>query len=173
MRRYLLILFLLLNSELLLCQVRASQARKADELYESKNYAEAVRYFLWLLQYSPSDPVLNFKTGNCYLHSRSQRSKALPYLEMAVKEEHLSLLPSNACELLGDSYLLNNRFTEANAAYAKCREQLMNDSVIYAHLGWKMGMCEQCTLSKPDKASFIRQLSGQDELQLLFSRGDL
>jgi outer membrane protein OmpA-like peptidoglycan-associated protein len=164
MKRYLLLFVLILAASTVYPQVIAENTRKAEDLFSSGNYSQAVPYFLALLKTDSLNVNLNYKTGVCYLHSRSQKEKAIRYLEIAVKDEQLSHLPPNACEQLGDCYLINRQYEKAKEVYAGCKGDAAPDSVKNQRLDWKSKMCDRSGAAAPDKIAFTES----DELSLGF-----
>src|SRR4051812_5766365 len=64
---------------------QAKDPAEADALFTEGAYGLALPFYLDQLKLEPANPLLNYKAGLCYLHSRSQKDKALEYLENAVK----------------------------------------------------------------------------------------
>lgn len=57
---------------------------KGDKAYNKKDYQEAIKNYLVVIQSQPDNPELNFKLGMSYLYTLT-KSKAAPYLEKAYK----------------------------------------------------------------------------------------
>lgn len=57
---------------------------KGDKAYNKKDYQEAIKNYLSVIQGQPDNPELNFKLGMSYLYTLT-KSKAAPYLEKAYK----------------------------------------------------------------------------------------
>ncbi len=55
---------------------------KGDKAYNKKDYQEAIKNYLAVIQGQPDNPELNFKLGMSYLYTLT-KSKAAPYLEKA------------------------------------------------------------------------------------------
>ena len=60
--------------------------KEADKLLEKTppRYGEALEVYLKANDFNPHNALLNYKIGMCYLHGM-QKTKAIPYLEMAIK----------------------------------------------------------------------------------------
>ncbi len=56
----------------------------AENLFSHGYYSSAVPVYQELLKADSSDVYLNFKTGLCYLNSRSQRFKAVYHFQKAI-----------------------------------------------------------------------------------------
>ncbi len=98
---------------------------KAQELSDNERFDEALRIYLDLAKIDSLNSNLNFNIGICYLHSRTQKPKAIRYLEKAIAcakqvctkkedEDH-----QNAFKFLGDAYHMNYQFDLAIETYEK------------------------------------------------------
>jgi len=98
-----------------------------ESLIHSKGgYSAALPIFLELYKLQPENMNLAFKIGVCYLGSKSERAKSIPYLNKAItsttdnynggswKETKAPLV---AYKLLGDACHLNYEFDKAITAY--------------------------------------------------------
>ena len=88
----------------------------------------ALKCFLVLHDMDPTNANVNFKIGQLYLASSSEKSKAVDYLEAAVTRATRNYIPDDPGErhcselvynLLGQAYHLTYRFTEALAMFEK------------------------------------------------------
>src|ERR1035437_2798296 len=68
----------------LLGQTDAKEFAEVEDLFLNDRFAIALPYYLDFLKNDSSNANLNFKIGVCYLNSRSQKVKAIGYLEKAV-----------------------------------------------------------------------------------------
>jgi len=97
------------------------QIKTGDGFYEEgfTKYRFALPYYLKANEFNPNDALLNYKIGNCYLHSNF-RTKALPYLEKV-----LTLKPYVATDvhyLLARAYHLNMDWEKAKKEYALAKK---------------------------------------------------
>ena len=85
-------------------------------------YDTAAKVFLRLNASDPSNANINYKTGYCYLHIPSEKLKAIPYLENAIKQTSGAYhqdepteknAPEDALYYLGQAYHYAYRFDEA------------------------------------------------------------
>lgn len=88
----------------------------------------ALGTFLLLHKWEPSNANVNFKIGQLYLLSSSEKSKAVEYLEVAVPKATRKYIPDEPSEkrcpelvykLLGQAYHLTYRFDESIAMFEK------------------------------------------------------
>lgn len=88
----------------------------------------ALATFLLLHSWDPANANVNFKIGQLYLLSSSDKSKAVNYLEAAAPKATRNYVPDEPSEkrcpelvyyLLGQAYHLNYRFDEAIAMFEK------------------------------------------------------
>ncbi|MES2837905.1 MAG: OmpA family protein [Bacteroidota bacterium] len=108
-------------------------AKKAIEegdnyyLTEYQNYNRALELYLQAQEFNPNNDELNFKIGDCYIHS-GFKLKSLPYLEKAYK-----LNPKVSPEilyLLGRANHLNLKLDEAKKFYNKYKQSLDGKDVV-------------------------------------------
>jgi len=94
-------------------------------------YDTAVKIFLQLNTSDPSNANVNYKTGYCYLHIAGEKTKAIPYLENAIKQTSGAYqqdepteknAPEDAIYYLGQAYHYAYRFDEAIAHLTKYRD---------------------------------------------------
>jgi tetratricopeptide (TPR) repeat protein len=130
-RFFLLIILTFLFNVLNLSGQKNSKDLISDKYFNCKKYAEALPYYLNKLDSEPSAIELNFKAGVCYWYSRSQKSKAIPYLEKVCASNsgnnESSEIISRSYKLLGDAYHYLYKFDDAISCYEKCGK-LINDS---------------------------------------------
>jgi hypothetical protein len=97
------------------------------------NYARALKNFLEAYKIDSTNANINFKIGFCYLKTISEKTKALPFLEKAVKniskkyvdmEPREKAAPVNAYYYYGEALHLNYKFDEAIANYEKFKSFL-------------------------------------------------
>jgi len=88
----------------------------------------ALGTFLLLHKWDPANANVNFKIGQLYLSSSSEKSKAVEYLEKAVPKATRKYIPDEPSEkrcpelvykLLGQAYHLTYRFDESIAMFEK------------------------------------------------------
>jgi outer membrane protein OmpA-like peptidoglycan-associated protein/tetratricopeptide (TPR) repeat protein len=100
---------------------------------------KALPLYLQLLKLDPKNYNVNYRVGRCYLNSRTETTKAIPYLEQAVMSTSNAYkqgadernAPLVAYVFLGDAYHLNYQFDKAIAAYEKFKT-LAKDNKKYA-----------------------------------------
>ena len=88
-RKNYFILFFLLHLTIIMGQDRNKEFMQAEDLLAKSKFAEALQQYQNLLKYDSSNANLNFKIGICYLNSRSQKAKAVCFMNK-------SLLPTTS-----------------------------------------------------------------------------
>jgi hypothetical protein len=101
---------------------------EAEYFFNREDFKEAAYYYKKVLDRYPENANFNFKLGECYLNISGEESKAVPYLENAVKstvekkryksnsfEEKNA--PLHAYFYLGNAYRINNQLDKAMNAY--------------------------------------------------------
>lgn len=96
--------------------------------YNREDYKEAVYHYLKLYGTDLLNPNINYKIGICYLNISGEESKAIPFLEEAVKDispkykkksDKETHAPEYALYYLGNAYRINNELNKALDAYYK------------------------------------------------------
>ena len=83
--------------------------RKALKLFNEENFEEALPLFLKLDTLKPDDFYVKYYIGACYLNTKYQKRKAIPYLEFAL-EKGEKLLPKTVFLDLARLYHLTYKF---------------------------------------------------------------
>jgi outer membrane protein OmpA-like peptidoglycan-associated protein/tetratricopeptide (TPR) repeat protein len=143
--------FLLFTCFVLIQSFTMSQNTQADEtetLFLQKRFSEVIPVYLKAVQSDTSNILLNHHIGVCYLHSRSQRSKALTYLERSVRliERSSGSFPPDTYKYLADAYQYSYEFDKAIIHYEKYKnllhENKMGDQKRLEEINWKIDMCK-------------------------------
>jgi len=93
---------------------RQGNARTARDLFEMHNFKEALDEYLLLYQKDSLNHIYNYRIGVCYLNTNIDKSKAIKYLEYAVKSPNIE---PDAWYELGRSYQYVYKFEDAITAY--------------------------------------------------------
>ncbi len=117
---------------------RKSLVNKAEAKFKVENYEEASDDYLQLVTDEPKNPGFNYNLGVCYLNSNSNKSKAIPYLEIAVRSEN----PNPKAEfLLGRAYQYANRFDDALIYFEKYLSKCKKDDPLLKEIGLEIQHC--------------------------------
>ncbi len=92
----------------------------ADELFDQKNYIEALEEFKKLEKEFPEDADLKHRMGVCYLKTYNDKSKAIPYLEYSYKHEKYK---NELLLEMANAYQFAYRLDDAITFYNKYREK--------------------------------------------------
>lgn len=95
---------------------------EADVLMENQQFSKALPLYLKLVKNDSINPDLNYLVGVCYIHSNTEKAKAIKYLEQAIaciekctlKDDQMHLM---AFLYLGDAYHSNYQFDLAIETY--------------------------------------------------------
>lgn len=118
-KNYLLPFILLMSFSRVFSQGNAAVLAYAENLFAGERYAEALPVFLKLQKKDSTNVNLNYKCGVCYLYSRSQHSKAIPFLRKAESAStSTSKVPVDVYRYLGDAYADAFQFKEALDFYS-------------------------------------------------------
>lgn len=90
--------------------------KEADNYFNDENFLVALPIFKDLADKYPSNFEINYYTGACFLNTRYQKDKAIPYLVKAVEMAE-STIPPMVHKDLGDLYHLTYDFTKAKHHY--------------------------------------------------------
>ncbi len=100
----------------------------AEQYFVDENYSAALPLYLKLDSISKGNADINFKIGFCYLNSSTYKTKAIPYLEEAIKnisEKYTggnlkeTTAPVSSYYYLAKAYHLNYEWDKAIAMYEK------------------------------------------------------
>ena len=90
--------------------------KQANELFNDGNFYEALDTYLLLLETTPDDTKLNYRTGVCYLNTNIDKARATFYLEKVLT---LKGVNPNTYYLLGRAYHFSYRFNDAIKMFEK------------------------------------------------------
>src|ERR1051326_9107682 len=79
----------------------------AKDFFTKHNYPAAIKCYMLLLKKEPENVEYNQKIAECYLLSNSIKAKAIPHLELILKQEKY---PDDVWFDLGNAYHSANRF---------------------------------------------------------------
>jgi outer membrane protein OmpA-like peptidoglycan-associated protein len=107
---------------------------RANETADSGYYFAALPLFLDLYKSDSTNANIGYHVGDCYLHARNRKAKAIPYLEKALKsvspkydefelEERSS--PLLTYKLLGDAYHIHSEFDKAIVLYETYKREML------------------------------------------------
>ena len=109
---------------------------EAEQYFVDENYSAALPLYLKLDSLQKGNADLNFKIGFCYLNSSTYKTKAIPYLEEAIKnisEKYTggtlkeTTAPISSYYYLAKAYHLNYEWDKAIATYQKYIDVLSSD----------------------------------------------
>ncbi len=111
--------------------------KKADFDFDHEDYTLALSEYLEIYKKDSLNANLQFKIGECYMHSAREKEKAIPYLELAVQKVNKNYkiktkeksAPVTAYLLLGNAYQKNYQFDLAKSMYESYLNEVPSDSV--------------------------------------------
>jgi outer membrane protein OmpA-like peptidoglycan-associated protein/tetratricopeptide (TPR) repeat protein len=140
---------------------------EAEYFFFMEEYEEALYLYNELLKTDPTNYNLNFLIGACYLSLNGQKSRALPYLEEAVKgisagyregsyKERFA--PRESLFALARTYHIMNRFDPAIEYYQKYRNAMIKNK--FADIEYVNAQIKSCELAesmvtKPIEVQFL------------------
>ncbi len=95
-------------------------SREADEHFDHKNYAAAMRVYKELLNRNPDNIDYNYKLALCYLNTHIDKIQAIQYLEKITKKGKAD---NEVWFNLGLAYQYANRFDDAIKAYSTFKDK--------------------------------------------------
>ena len=141
--------------------------KKADKLFEQKQYAQALDYYSQLVSLHAQDPNYNFKYGTCLLYASSDKEEALKFLKFAVSKTGVEEM---AFYYVARAYHLNYYFKEAIKAYKDFRIKAKSKTVQENDVSLFITQCEEGKVLIQDIQS-INVLSKKDINRQEFFRG--
>lgn len=88
--------------------------KTANDYFLKNNFEQALKEYQNLLKNDPTNDKYRYRIAVCYLNTNIDKTKAIEYLEQAVKNERAD---ANTYYLLGRAYHFANRFDEAINMY--------------------------------------------------------
>ena len=122
-----------------------SEIKKGDKLFAEAgvSYVKAIPHYQKAYAFNPSNTVLNYKMGVCYLKGKID-IKSISFFESAIRhdawisesKEIKKLMPyayysNHLFFLLGQAYHLNLQWDKAISMYEKFKKSLHKDDIIY------------------------------------------
>lgn len=132
-KAFILGIFLHLCAYTLFAQLNAGERRSlktANNYFDNEQFAEALPLFL-KIDSLVDDYQLTYRIGACYLNTKYEKLKALPYLEYLINNMSLEV-PLIVYNDLGTLYHYSYRFDEAIEQFRKYLEESKKDA--YAQL---------------------------------------
>ncbi|MEI6816985.1 MAG: hypothetical protein WCL14_10275 [Bacteroidota bacterium] len=100
--------------------------KKAEKLFDVRDYVKATPLFSQLLSNYPKDPNYNFKYGVCILYTNKDRSKCLKYLLTSAKNPKTT---NDVYYYLGKAYHQNQRYDEAISSFETYKKKASNSDI--------------------------------------------
>lgn len=132
---------------LVLCvDICASQSNKdtkslinsANAKFKAENYEEALEDYLQLVSEDPKNQSFNYNLGVCYLNSNINKAKAIPYLEILVRQDNYN---PKADFLLGRAYQYANRFDDAISSFEKFKSKAKKEDELLKEVELEVQHC--------------------------------
>ena len=144
---------------------------EAEEYFIAEEYNEALPLYQLLEKKEMVNANIQYKIGECYLKIKGRKTKAIPYLEKAVKNASVkfnnsfadSTSPINAYLSLGIAYRINSEFDKAiltfNILLDSIKEnQLGNESLVE----WHIAKCKNAKLIIEAATDYNREVLNSD-----------
>lgn len=138
----------------LMCESMYSQTYEkpsADELFDMKNYIQAIDEYKKLEKEFPDDPEIKHRIGICYLETYNDKSQAIPYLEYCYKQGKYK---NELLLELANAYQYAYKLDEAINFYNKFREKAPSKTI--SLIDHYIETCENAKelMKKPVNVSF-------------------
>jgi hypothetical protein len=122
-----------------------------NKLFETKNYDAALKGYTSLLKKDTNNAIYKYKIGICLLNKRIDRSRAIPFLEEAMRPEK----PKYICWYeLGKAYAYASRFDDAAAMFRKAIEYKQKGVSEQAHREIEVCQNAKELMKKPVNVEF-------------------
>lgn len=113
-------------------------SNSAEYKFKAENYEEALEDYLQLVAEDPKSVNFNYNLAVCYLNSNINKAKAVPYLEIVVRNEGHN---PKADFLLGRAYQYANRFDDAMSSFEKYKLKAKKEDPILNELELEIQHC--------------------------------
>ena len=138
---------------------------------EFKNYMLALSTYLTLDSMEPGNSNIQYRIGSCYLHSTTEKTKAIPYLEKAITNtsrlyDDLSYTEKNAPQSayyeLARAYHLNYQLDTAIGTFKKYKSLLHKKHYMQSEIDRNIKMCEYAKeqIKNPINVEIVNMGSG-------------
>ncbi len=97
-----------------------------DHLFSKQGFSDTWKFYEEKIHIDSSDAELNYKLGMCYLGSRSQKEKAIPYLQKALRQKGDRDIPLLTDKLLAEAFYLNGNFSSALSHFENYKKWLLS-----------------------------------------------
>lgn len=119
--------------------------KEVEKLFSNKRYSITWPYYAELLKKDSLNPELNYKMGVCYLNSRSQKTKAVPYLNKALKFTQDTLSSAQMYKSLAEAFFHSSNFDQAIENYEKYKKRIASgkpDSLLLERISHRIEICK-------------------------------
>ncbi len=117
---------------------------KATNLFDNEKFIEALPFFLEIDSLEPNNFETKYKIGACYLNTKYEKTKAIPYLQYALKHGE-KLIPFTVFKDLGTIYHLNYQFDKSIEYFNKYKKFADNDDKF---MNYTDSMLDVCSYAK-------------------------
>ncbi|MFB6258234.1 MAG: hypothetical protein ABEH38_06040 [Flavobacteriales bacterium] len=120
-------------------ETAAQDVKIARNAIKKRDFEQALEEYLLLYEKDSTKLEYNYRIGVCYLNTRIDKSKAVPYLERAAKmEDH----DPNTLYLLGRAYHYDYRFDKAIETFIKFKEKGKGSEANLNNVDQQIKYCE-------------------------------
>jgi len=133
---------------------RSGNEKLAKDFFSMRNFREALDEYLLLYKKDNTSLTYNYRIGVCYVNLNVDRTKAIPFLEYAIKNPKVEV---DAWYELGRAYFYNYRFDDAINAfktYQKLQKSKGDKFIIPPHRQIEMCRNAQELIKTPLNVSF-------------------
>ena len=124
-----IVFFTLLSISTAFGQIQNLGLNEVEDLFAKKRFTAVWQYYHDSLKKDSTNAELNYKMGVCYLHSRSQKEKAVAYLNRASKYNEIEAQkPAIDYKLLADASYVASDFEDAIVNYQKYSKILLSSN---------------------------------------------
>ena len=110
----------------------------ANAKFKTDNYEDALDDYIQLIADDPKNLSFNYNLAVCYLNSNVNKAKAIPYLEIVVRNEGHN---PKADFLLGRAYQYSNRFDDALNAFEKYKVKAKKEDELLKEIELEIQHC--------------------------------
>lgn len=152
---YIIVILLLINSIEIFCQVDKTEYKKilknASTYFDNEEYSKALPLYL-KLDSLQSDSYIKYQIGVCYLNSKYQKKKAIPYFEAAQKDKTIEN-PVIVYKDLGVLYHLDYQFDKALECFTQYNKLARPDDKYRIFVRRMIEICENAKIISNKKAN--------------------
>ncbi len=153
---FLIFISILLSNLLVNAQNINLIKHKAQTLFNNEKFTDALPLFLKLDSLEPNNFETKYHIGACYLNTKYEKTKAIPYLKYAI-DNGKKLIPATVFKDLGIIYHLNYQFDKSIEYFNRYKKLSYKNDEYLRFTDSMITVCKYAKVMVNDSSKFIIQ----------------